>query len=100
MLAPGKLADSTEPDCYGYTPLLRAVGNGHEGVVKVLLGRDDVNPTNQICTAIHPSGGLLAMGTMEWSNYSSGGTTSTPTNQIFSKKHRSGVLLTMGTKEW
>ena len=29
---------------YGLTPLWCAARNGHEGVVKMLLGRDDVNP--------------------------------------------------------
>ena len=28
----------------GTTPLLFAVGNGHEGIVRLLLGREDVNP--------------------------------------------------------
>jgi len=26
------------------TPLFLAAGNGHEGVVRILLGRDDVDP--------------------------------------------------------
>jgi len=29
---------------YGRTPLFWAVENGHEGIVKLLLGRNDVNP--------------------------------------------------------
>jgi len=36
--------DINQKDCVGNTPLIWAVHNGHEGVVKVLLGRDDVNP--------------------------------------------------------
>ena len=32
------------PGRYGQTPLSLAVGNGHEGVVRILLGRNDVNP--------------------------------------------------------
>ena len=31
-------------DCAGNTPLVWAAFNGHEGVVKILLGRDDVDP--------------------------------------------------------
>ena len=31
-------------DCVGNTPLVWAAGNGHEEVVKILLGRGDINP--------------------------------------------------------
>ena len=31
-------------DCMGNTPLGWAAGNGHEGVVEILLCRDDINP--------------------------------------------------------
>ena len=31
-------------DCTGNTPLLWAASNGHEGVVRILLGRDDISP--------------------------------------------------------
>jgi len=36
--------DINQSDCDGNTPLLWAAWSGHEGVVKILLGRDDVNP--------------------------------------------------------
>ena len=36
--------DINQSDCDGNTPLVWAAWSGHEGVVKILLGRDDVNP--------------------------------------------------------
>ena len=36
--------DVNQRDCIGSTPLVWAALNGHEGVVKVLLGQDDINP--------------------------------------------------------
>ena len=33
-----------KPDKDGKTPLLVAARDGHEGVVKLILGRDEVNP--------------------------------------------------------
>jgi len=36
--------DVNKRDCMGNTPLTWAARGGHEGVVKILLGRDDVNP--------------------------------------------------------
>ena len=36
--------DINRRDCTDNTPLVWAARNGHEGVVKILLGRDDVNP--------------------------------------------------------
>jgi len=36
--------DINQTDSIGSTPLNWAAHNGHEGVVKILLGRDDVNP--------------------------------------------------------
>jgi len=36
--------DINQKDCVGNTPLVWAASNGHEEVVKILLGRDDVNP--------------------------------------------------------
>jgi len=42
MNAPG--CQINQGDCTGYTPLLWAAKNGHDGVVKVLLEWDDVSP--------------------------------------------------------
>ena len=36
-------------DCDGNTPLVWAAWSGHEGVVKILLGRDDVDPNKPGC---------------------------------------------------
>ena len=36
--------DINQKDCAGYTPLCWAARNGHEGVAKILLGWDDINP--------------------------------------------------------
>jgi len=36
--------DINQGDCDGNTPLVWAAWSGHEGVVKILLGRDDANP--------------------------------------------------------
>ena len=35
--------DINQDDCMGKPPLMRAMDNGHEGVVKLLLGRDDID---------------------------------------------------------
>ena len=43
-LVEAKGSDINQIDCAGNTPLVWAALNGHEGVVKILLGRDDVNP--------------------------------------------------------
>jgi len=39
--------DINQKDCTGYTPLVWAAWNGHEGAVKILRGRSDVNPGNR-----------------------------------------------------
>jgi len=36
--------DINQEDCVGYTPLLWGARNGHDGVVEILLKRDDVDP--------------------------------------------------------
>ena len=36
--------DINQKDCVGNTPLVWAASNGHEGVVKILLGRGNVSP--------------------------------------------------------
>jgi len=40
----GRYVNPDSPSKYGRTPLSSAAGNGHEGIVKLLLGRKDVNP--------------------------------------------------------
>ena len=50
--------DTNQKDCVGNTPLLWAAENGHEGVVKMLLERDEVNPNkpdNHGQTPLHPA---------------------------------------------
>jgi len=42
-------------DGWGRTPLMWAVESGHEGMVKLLLKRKDVNPTREIITTEHHS---------------------------------------------
>jgi len=37
-------SDIDKGDCWGYTPLAWAAKNGHDGVVGVLLGHEEVNP--------------------------------------------------------
>ena len=39
---------------FGWTPLSRAVYNGHEEVVEILLGREEVNPDKQDTTGSTP----------------------------------------------
>ena len=36
--------DTNQTDCIGSTPLVWAALNGHEEVVRILLGQDDINP--------------------------------------------------------
>jgi len=55
-----------KPDNDGQTPLCIATWNEWEGVVKILLGRDHVNPTDQIARAEHHSSSQLLMGGREW----------------------------------
>ena len=41
--------DINQIDCVGNTPLVWAARNGHVGVVKILLGRGDLNPNEPGC---------------------------------------------------
>ena len=50
---------------YGQTPLSWAAANGHEGIVKLLLRRKDVNPDNSSNSAEHRSRWLPRMATRE-----------------------------------
>jgi len=43
------------PNEYGQTQLCSAAEDGHERVVRVLLGGDDVNPTNWIGMVVRHS---------------------------------------------
>ena len=74
--------NSDERDNDDRSPLWSAARNEHNGVVKMLLRREDNDPTNQKMTAIHRSIVLLGMDTSEWWKYYSGETASTLTNQI------------------
>ena len=115
--------DINQKDCVGNTPLVWAASNGHEGVVKILLGRSDVNPdkpgrfgqTPLLRAASNGHGGVvkillerddvnpneldryvytpLLRGTREWLKYYSGGTASIPTSQVGTTLHRSCGLL-------
>ena len=44
MLVELDVIDINKPSFCGETPLSRAAMKGHEVVVKILLGRDDINP--------------------------------------------------------
>ena len=64
--------EEIDPDkqaAQGQTPLSWAARDEREGVVKILLGRDDISPISQLGAAEYHSGGLPAMGVREWSNY-------------------------------
>jgi len=39
--------DVNQEDCVGNTPVLLAAQYGHEGVVEILFGRDDISPDKQ-----------------------------------------------------
>ena len=45
-----KSYDINQRDLAGNTPLVWAAKNGHEGVVKILLGRGDINPNKLGCS--------------------------------------------------
>jgi len=61
--------DINQTDCTGSAPLVWAALNGHEGVVEILLGRDDINPdqrgmysrTPLWCAAFYGHEGVVKM---------------------------------------
>jgi len=61
-LAEGKGCNINQMDCGGNTPLVWAAGNGHEGVVEILLGRDDVDPDRPDNVGITPLQGAALSG--------------------------------------
>ena len=61
-----KGCDTNQNDCAGNTPLVWAAMNGHEGVVKILLGQDDVDPSKPDKRGEHHSVMLLRKGMREW----------------------------------
>ena len=54
--------DINETDCGGNTPLVWAARNGHEGVVKILLSWDDVNPNKPDNNGESPLSGAAQTG--------------------------------------
>ena len=89
MLTPEK------PDNHGRMPLCCAALNGHDGIVKALLGRSDVNPdksdkfgqTPLACAALNGHEGMVKILL---------GRTSTPKNLMSGAKHHSLMLLGTG----
>ena len=53
-------------DFGGLTPLSWAAWKGHEEVVKILLGLEEVTPTSQIIAGKNRSHMALGIVTMEW----------------------------------
>jgi len=87
-------------DSMGDAPLAWAAANRHEGVVKIRLRRDDINPDKPGKDDQTPHYSLLAIGMRERRKYYSDGTTSIPTNQMSMAEHHSGGLLGIGTRAW
>ena len=54
--------DINETDCGGSTPFVWAARNGHEGVVKILLSRDNVNPNKPDNNGESPLSGAAVNG--------------------------------------
>ena len=54
--------DINRMDCGGSTPLVWAARNGHEGVVELLLSRDDVNPDKPDDEGLTPLSGAALSG--------------------------------------
>ena len=53
--------DADKPSESGETPLWWAALNGHEGVVEMILGRDDVNPEDLPLPARHKVVGCISL---------------------------------------
>jgi len=58
--------DANQRDCMGSTPLVWAALNGHEEVVEILLGRNNVDPNKWGSYGRTRSCVLLGRGTNEW----------------------------------
>jgi len=86
--------------CMGNTPLLWAARNGHEDVVRILLGRDDVDPnlpsedgqTPLLQAAYGGREGVVKSLLRR--------AMSTQTSQMRRAGPRSGGPLTVGIREW
>jgi len=92
--------DINEGDFLGYTPLIWAARNGHEEMVKILLGRKEVNsnkPDNQGQTPLShaASGGHYGVVKILL-----GVKRSTLTSQTTKAKRRSCVPLGVDTRGW
>ena len=66
MLLSLEEANPDRPDGSGRTPLSRAAQKWNEGVMEILLGREEVTLTSQIITAEHCSRSLLGVATRSW----------------------------------
>jgi len=53
-LVEAESCDINQEDWASNTPLVWAASNGHERIVKILLGRDDVNPDRPNCFSLTP----------------------------------------------
>jgi len=95
-----KFVHPDRPDNDGQTPLSWAAMNGHEGAVRLLLERKDVNPDRSTMMVEHRSRGPPGMGVRERCNCCWNEKTLAPTGQTMVAEHHSGWPPGMGAKEW